>query len=282
LVKQSGMIRRNFGMLQGFTPIRDKRGYVSLPYDLKQKTIENDGPTNNLSSDVLPEISLTGFTLIELLVVIAIVGILAAILLPALSQAREKANEIVCASNLRQVSMAFHFYLNDYGQFFPCAADPVDPAYWLWMGRGWRQSVAPYIGGISAQNLSVLYCASDRTAPEKWESTSYAYSMSFYHSPEQINLMNSPSYTYDVTKIVPSLPQKIVSVRYPCQKVLAAEWLDNHTSGKNTWWSWSGNRNYLFVDGHVQFLKAAEIWPANDGWPDINLTIDGIAGKDIN
>lgn len=218
--------------------------------------------------------------------VIVIIGILAAILLPALSKAGERAKQVVCAGNLRQIGIAFNFYLNDYEQIFPCAEDPVsmdpDPYYWLWMGRGWRQSVAPYIGGISAQNLSILYCASDRTAPVEWESTSYAYSMSFYHSPEQINLMNEPSYTYDAGKIVSSVAQKVSRTKYPTKKVLIAEWLDNHTSGENNWWSWAGSRNYLFVGGHVQFLKATEIWPANDGWPDINLTIDGIAGKDVN
>ena len=59
------------------------------------------------------------FTLIELLVVIAIIAILAAILFPVFAQAREKARQTSCASNLKQLSLAAIMYVQDYDEVFP-------------------------------------------------------------------------------------------------------------------------------------------------------------------
>ncbi len=77
-----------------------------------------------------------GFTLIELLVVIAIIAILAALLLPALARAKEKAQRACCKSNMRQVSLTAIMYAGDNGEKFPNAvwnATGVQSTHAVWL-----------------------------------------------------------------------------------------------------------------------------------------------------
>ncbi|NQT51304.1 prepilin-type N-terminal cleavage/methylation domain-containing protein [bacterium] len=224
------------------------------------------------------------FTLIELLVVIAVIALLAAMLLPVLGRARGEAHKTSCTNNLKQIGIAFTTYGNAYDGFYPCAEDPVSasPFYWLWMGRGWRPRLSPHIGrAAGVRDPSIFYCKSDKDADAQYDSTSYAYSMAFYHSPAQIDAMTQTSQTYSDPQ--PSIGQRASSVGSTDKKILAGEWTSNHHRVDNDtgWWTWQGWRNYHFADGHVAYIETQRLQAANDGKPNPCLTRRGIRGHDV-
>ncbi len=110
----------------------------------------------------------SAFTLVELLVVIGIIGLLISILLPSLKRARERANQIKCASQLHQLGVAFAAYAADGKGWLPAwsgwhvyppGSSPEDNA-----GISWTEQLAPYIGNPDAR----VYNCPSFTGPSTW------------------------------------------------------------------------------------------------------------------
>ncbi len=195
------------------------------------------------------------FTLIELLVVVAIIAILAAMLLPALAKAKERAWTISCNSNLHQISLGMTMYADDARGLYPesggtIAWNTVTPDSPM---NSWMQQIFRY-----TQTTNIYHCPANKLVPQNQQSW--------------FNYFNGARAAFILANGAASLDSK--RIQFPSAHVLSGDTLDfepvdadkddysqNCVGGPENgmpWEEWqahSKGQNVLFADGHSRWYK---------------------------
>lgn len=229
-----------------------------------------------------------GFTLIELLVVIAIIVILAAILFPVFSRARENARRTSCLSNTRQLGLAFHQYFQDYDEQFPLLGKKVGADSLAPVETSWFFTMQSYI-----KSTQMLRCPSDTS--NTWVADADWHNSSVTHLPDGVTRARRSSYTLNGY-----LPQgnsnptqggnfpHIASIQKTSEVIFLSESPTNFNGNyfhAHTWnppvsashWVVAKNRpddlaydrhlegfNAAFLDGHAKFVRWEQAWANRD------------------
>jgi prepilin-type N-terminal cleavage/methylation domain-containing protein/prepilin-type processing-associated H-X9-DG protein len=195
-----------------------------------------------------------GFTLIELLVVIAIIAILASILFPVFSRAREKARQTSCLSNTKQLMLAVIGYTDDYDEVLP--TNSMDTGAGVY---SWRTMLMPYV-----KNTQIFMCPSNKITTGAFHSAmdvtageKSGYGMNVNHwGPAGAPASPTPAYGQDLGGCEDSSSVILLFESDGSESV--GDEADAHgwVPSAGTWWKrHNDGSNVAFVDGHAKWMK---------------------------